>query len=56
MNNQELVQEQYGTAPLRERVNEALDRAGATTAAFAQEGKEMESFDARTGIGLVFRE
>ena len=28
MNNQELVQEQYGTAPLRERVNEALDRAG----------------------------
>jgi hypothetical protein len=28
MNNQELVQEQYGTAPLRERVNEALDPAG----------------------------
>lgn len=28
MDNQQLVQEQYGTAPLRERVNETLDRAG----------------------------
>jgi hypothetical protein len=28
MDNQQLVQEQYGTESLRERVNEALDRAG----------------------------
>jgi len=35
MNNQELVQEQHGTAPLRERVNDALDRAGFPTRASA---------------------